>query len=137
MPAIFSQAGDSVECEDVGMADSGTPISYEALATKTPVLTTTGTEIGTVAHVLADEHLDLFDGIVVKTHNGIRFVDRDQISAITTGAVSTTIADADVDSLPKPEGEPIFEVDALQGIGPSLTDHLRKLFGREHWTRTE
>jgi len=29
------------------------------------------------------------------------------------------------------------EVDALQGIGPSLTAHLRKLFGREHWTRTE
>ena len=46
-------------------------------------------------------------------------------------------ADAEVAALPKPDGEPIYEVDALQGIGPSLTDHLRKLFGREHWTRTE
>lgn len=119
------------------MADEATPLSYEALALKTPVLTATGAEIGTVAHVIADEHLDLFDGIVVKTHHGIRFVDRDQISAITTAAVSTTIADAEVAALPKPDGEPIYEVDALQGIGPSLTDHLRKLFGREHWTRTE
>ena len=119
------------------MADSGTPISYEALAVKAPVLTATGTEIGTVAHVLADEHLDVFDGIVVKTHEGIRFVDRDSIAQITTAAVTTTIADADVAALPKPEGEPIYEVDALQGIGPSLTAHLRKLFGREHWTRTE
>lgn len=119
------------------MADEATPISYEALAVKTPVLTASGHEIGTVAHVLADEHLDLFDGIVVKTHQGIRFVERDQISSITTAAVTTTIADADADALPKPDGEPIYEVDALQGIGPSLTDHLRKLFGREHWTRTE
>jgi hypothetical protein len=119
------------------MSDAGTPISYEALALKTPVLTASGAEIGTVAHVLADEHLDVFDGIVVKTHHGIRFVDRDQISAITTTEVSTTVADADVDALPAPSGEPIYEVDALQGIGPSLTAHLRKLFGREHWTRTE
>ncbi len=121
------------------MADFGTgqPISYEALATGTPVLTASGTEFGTVAHVLADENLDLFDGIVVKTHRGIRFVDRDRIDSITTTAVRTTIADPDVDALPKPDGEPIFEVDALQGIGPSLTAHLAKLFGREHWTRTD
>lgn len=118
-------------------ADPGTPLSYEALALKTPVLTTSGAEIGTVAHVLADEHLDVFDGIVVKTLHGIRFVDRDQIAQITTTAVTTSIADADVAALPKPSGEPIYEVDALQGIGPSLTAHLRKLFGREHWTRTE
>jgi hypothetical protein len=116
------------------MADAeGTPISYEALAVKTPVVSSSGT----VAHVLTDEHLDLFDGIVVKTPHGIRFVDRDQIGAITTTAVTTTIADADVDALPKPDGEPIYEVDALQGVGPSLTAHLRKLFGREHWTRTD
>lgn len=119
------------------MTDSGTPISYEALELKTPVLTATGAEIGTVVHVLADEHLDVFDGIVVKTHHGIRFIDRDQISAVTSTAVTTTVADTEVDALPEPEGEPIFEVDALQGIGPSLTAHLAKLFGREHWTRTE
>jgi uncharacterized protein YrrD len=119
------------------MADAGTPISYEALAVKTPVLTASGAEIGTVAHVLADEQLDVFDGIVVKTNRGIRFVARDQISAITTDAVTTTVTDSEIDTLPAPSGEPIYEVDALQGIGPSLTDHLRKLFGREHWTRTD
>lgn len=119
------------------MADLGTPISYEALALHTPVLTSSGAEIGTVAHVLADEHLDVFDGIVVKTHRGIRFVNRDQISAITTASVQTTVSDAEAEELPQPSGEPIFEVDSLQGIGPSLTAHLGKLFGREHWTRTE
>ena len=121
------------------MADDGAgrPISYEALAVHTPVLTASGGELGTVAHVLVDEDLDLFDGIVVKTHRGIRFIDRDQIGAITTTAVQTTLSAAEADSLPQPTGEPIFEVDALQGIGPSLTAHLGKLFGREHWTRTD
>jgi len=113
------------------------PISYEALATGTKVVSAAGTEIGTVAHVLADEHLDLFDGIVVRTHHGIRFIDRDLVDTITTGMVTTTIADADIDTLPKPDGEPIYEVDAIQGEGSSLTDRLGRLFGREHWTRTE
>lgn len=125
------------ECEDVGMADAGTPISYEALARHTAVLTASGAEIGTVAHVLADEHLDFFDGIVVKTPEGIRFVDRDQIDSITTTAVHTSLTDAEATTLPKPSGEPIYEVDALQGIGPGLTSHLGKLFLREHWRRTE
>jgi hypothetical protein len=50
MRAIFSQTGDSVRCQDVAMPDeTGTPISYEALAVKTPVLSTTGAEFGTVA----------------------------------------------------------------------------------------
>ncbi len=119
------------------MADAGTPTSYEALARHTPVLTASGTELGTVAHVLADEHLDFFDGIVVKTPEGIRFVDRDQIDSITTTAVHTSLTDAEATTLPKPSGEPIYEVDALQGIGPGLTSHLGKLFLREHWRRTE
>jgi hypothetical protein len=118
-------------------SDGGHPISYETLAVHTPVLTASGAEFGTVAHVLADDHLDVFDGIVVKTHRGIRFIDRDQIGPITTTSVRTTLSDADADALPQPTGEPIFEVDALQGLGPSLTAHLGKLFGREHWTRTE
>ena len=113
------------------------PISYDELATHTPVVSASGAEIGTVAHVLADEHLDLFDGIVVKTHRGIRFIDRDQVDSITRARVTTTISDAGIDDLPAPAGEPIFEVNVLQGVGPSLTAHLGKLFGREHWTRTE
>ncbi len=118
-------------------AEAGQPISYEALAVRTPVLAASGAELGTVAHVLLDDHLDLFDGIVVHTHDGIRFIDRDQIDAITTTAVTTTLSGEQVEALPKPDGEPIYEVDSLQGVGPSLTAHLRKLFGRQQWTRTD
>ena len=45
-------------------AESGRPIFYEALAMRTPVFAASGVELGTVAHVLADEHLDLPHGIV-------------------------------------------------------------------------
>jgi hypothetical protein len=59
------------------MADTD-PISYEVLKKGTRVVTATGTEIGTVEHVLADDTLDLFDGIVVKTNDGLRFVTAEQ-----------------------------------------------------------
>jgi hypothetical protein len=135
----LSDTNLSARCQNRPMSDfdGGSPISYQALATHTPVITSSGAEFGTVAHVLADEHLDVFDGIVVKTHRGIRFLDRDQITAITTTAVKTSLSEAESEALPEPAGEPIFEVDALQGIGPSLTAHLGKIFRREHWTRTE
>jgi hypothetical protein len=118
------------------MADSA-PISYQALAIGTPVVSASGAELGTVAHVLADEHLDFFDGLVIRTHHGIRFVDRDSIDAITAVRVTTSITDDDAADLPRPDGEPIYEVDALQAVGGSITATLARLFGREHWTRTE
>ena len=118
------------------MADD-TPISYEALQNGTPVVSANGAELGTVAHVLFDDHLDFFDGIVLRTAHGIRFVDRDSIDTITAGKVTTTIADDDAADLPRPDGEPIYEVEALQATGTSLTARLARLFGREHWTRTE
>ena len=90
------------------MADTD-PISYEVLTKGTPVVTSTGTAIGTVEHVLADDSLDLFDGIVVKTKDGLRFVTADQVGLITVGAVNTKVADADVANLQKPHtGDAVF-----------------------------
>ena len=81
----------------------GRPISYMALEPGTPVLSTTGEQFGTVEHVLQVPELDLFDGLAVNTpHHGHRFVDRDQVVDITTAAVTTTIADDQVDALPAP-----------------------------------
>ena len=109
------------------------PISYQVLATGTDVRTVDGTSIGTVAHVLQEPELDLFDGIAIATHHGLRFVDRDQITSITTRAVTTTLSSADAANLPEPEGEPVFHVDALHDVGPALTARLGRMFRREHW----
>ena len=70
--------------------DAGEPISYLALENGTPVVTATGTEFGTVVHVLQIPQLDEFDGIVVGTKHGHRFVDRDPSAEITTPSVAVT-----------------------------------------------
>lgn len=111
----------------------GRPISYEALAVGTPVVSSTGTEFGTVHHVLQVPELDLFDGISVKTRHGLRFVDRDQITGITTTVVRCSITDAEATSLPAPDGPPVLEVDMAREESSSITARLGRLFGRPHW----
>ncbi len=109
------------------------PISYMALKAGTPVKSSSGTPIGTVHHVLQVPAEDLFDGIVVKMHHGLRFVDRDQIGDITTAAVHCTLSDAEVAELPPPSEPGSFHVDASQDEGSSLTARLGRMFGRERW----
>jgi hypothetical protein len=70
-PAQFDPV--SVSVDDSCLArrgipvDEGRPISYEALAVDTPVVSSSGTEFGRVHHVLQVPELDLCDGISVKT----------------------------------------------------------------------
>jgi len=111
----------------------GTPISYLALARGTAVRTAAGRTFGAVEHVLQIPSEDLFDGVVVKTDEGIRFVDRDQITTITDVAVTTTLDDAAVEALPKPDGHPIYDVDAAKGSGHELSDWVNRVFGRGKW----
>jgi hypothetical protein len=117
--------------------DEGRPISYEALTVGTPVVTSEGTEFGTVHHVLQVPELDLFDGISVKTRHGLRFVDRDQIDDITTAVVRCALTDEQAASLPPPSGPPVEELDLSRDEGPSLTARLGRLFGRPHWKNVD
>ena len=118
--------------------DTGRPISYLALEVGTPVVSSSGTQFGTVEHVLQIPAEDLFDGLVVKTHHhGHRFVDRDQIDEITTTAVACTISDEEVDSLPEPKGTLVLHPDIARDEGPSLTARWGRLFGRTHWKELE
>ena len=91
--------------------DQGRPISYEALAVGTPVLSATDTTFGKVEHVLQVPELDLFDGIAVKTKQGLRFVDRDQITDITTTLVRCALSDGEADALPEPKGSLVLHPD--------------------------
>ncbi len=112
-----------------------TPIAYEAAVLGSPVLTSNGTAIGTLEHVLEVPDLDLFDGIVVATHHGLRFVDADRVTRITRSKLRTDLSDAEAAQLPAPSGPPVYHVDALQDSGHNLHDVLGRFFGRPHWTR--
>jgi hypothetical protein len=115
--------------------DAEPAISYEAATAGTPVLTSDGEEIGPLEHVLKVEELDLFDGIVVATSGGLRFVDADQIEVITAAYIRSTLDRAQAAQLPAPDGPPVYRVDALEDSGWSLHDILGRLFRRPHWTR--
>ena len=115
------------------VVDDERPISYLALTAGTPVLTSTGAQLGTVHHVLQVPELDLFDGISVKTRHGLRFVDRDQIADITTHAVRCSLTDSEAAALPAPEGTAAVEPDLDYEESGALTARLGRLFGRSHW----
>ena len=81
-------------------------IAYMAVGHGTPVRSSDGQVVGTVERVLDIPDLDLFDGIVVTTSDGDRFVDRDQISRITNNAVYCALTADEAASLPVPDVPP-------------------------------
>lgn len=111
------------------------PISYLALRTGTEVRTADGSVIGTVEHVLQDDALDFFDGLVVRTSAGRRFVDAQRITGITTAAVSTSLTDDDAADLPRPDGAAVYDADPQQFQSGQLSQWFGRMFFREHWMR--
>jgi hypothetical protein len=114
--------------------DTETAVSYQAAVPGTPVLTRSGKEIGTLEHVLEVPSRDRFDGIVVATDWGLRFVAADQVELITIRHVRCRIDDAEADRLPPPEGTAVYRVSALDEIGDSLNERLGRMFRRPYWT---
>jgi hypothetical protein len=110
-------------------------ISYLAAVIGTPVLSSSGAKIGTLEHVLQVPELDIFDGIVVATRHGLRFISADHVAEITYTHIRASLSDAQASQLPPPDGPPVYRVDALQYSGHNLHDALGRMFGRPHWKR--
>jgi hypothetical protein len=122
--------------QDAGMTDD-TPIAYEAATRGTPVLSSAGTQIGTLEHVLEVPEVDVFDGIVIATKDGLRFIDADYVQEITRGHIRCSLDDTQAARLPPPQGSPVYRVDALADSGHSLHDVFGRLFRRPHWIRED
>ena len=131
-------------------------ISYLAVVTGQPVVTSSGDQFGVVEHVLQVPELDLFDGIVVYTGPGLtaahpkteakaraemlrigqargwlRFVDADQVAVITSAYVKCTFDQSRVAELPVPNGPPVLHPDmALEDRVAAHTMYGR-WFGRQ------
>jgi hypothetical protein len=110
-------------------------VSYQAAVPGTPVLTSGGKEIGTLEHVLEVPSLDLFDGIVVATEWGLRFIDADQVELITVRHIRCRLDDTEAARLSPPDGTAVYRVSALDEIGDSLHERLGRMFRRPHWKR--
>jgi hypothetical protein len=114
--------------------DTEMAVSYQAAVPGTPVLTRSGKEIGTLEHVLEVPGRDLFDGIVVATDWGLRFIPADEVELITVRHVRCRLDDVQADKLPPPEGAAVYRVSALDEIGDSLHERLGRMFRRPYWT---
>jgi len=110
-------------------------IAYTVLANGVPVRSSDGEVLGTVGRVLDIPDLDLFDGIVIATAQGDRFVDRDQVARITNLAVYCAITRDEATGLPVPDSAPTYRADSGQAKGNSPAAWLRQLFARPRWKR--
>lgn len=83
------------------MDDDGPQIGYKALPSGAPVHTSDGEQLGTVHRVLDNAREHIFDGIVVSTPDGRRFVDAPEVARITERRVTLTIDASEARELPE------------------------------------
>ena len=115
--------------------DRGDPIAYTVLAEGTPVVTSDGEQLGSVKRVLADEGADIFDGIVVDTANGDRFVDAPEVAELYERLVVLTLTAEQAQRLPEPTAGPaVVDVDPGD-LGGDGGGHRMRDAARRTWDR--
>ena len=83
------------------MTDHGDPISYQALQRGTPISSSDDVELGAVERVIDNAKEHIFDGIVMRTGDGLLWVDAPEVARITTRRVTLTIDAAAAAQLPE------------------------------------
>jgi hypothetical protein len=81
--------------------DDGLAISYKVLRRGTPVRSADGVQVGTVRRSLDNTRENIFDGIVLDTPHGKRFVDAPEVARIAERAVTLTISAEEARNLPE------------------------------------
>jgi hypothetical protein len=110
--------------------DDGHAVSYKVLARGTPVRSSDGVEVGRVREVLENEREHIFDGIVIDTEGGQRFVDAPEVARIAERGVTLVLDAARAAGLPERDakGGPEFDANVRAG-------RLSRLLGRGGWRR--
>ena len=107
----------------------GHAISYKVLAPGTPVVDRDGGEVGVVREVLENQAEHIFDGLMLDTPGGRRFVDAPEVARIAERRVTLELDAAGAAALPERDsaGGPRYRADARGG-------RLSRLLGRG-WKR--
>jgi len=88
----------------VSADDDDHQIGYQALPRGVPVYASDGAQLGKVHRVLDNAREHIFDGIVIDTEAGRRFVDAPEVGRITRSRVTLTIDAAKAAELPSHRG---------------------------------
>jgi hypothetical protein len=116
-----------------GQSDPGRPIAYEALAVGTAVHDREGKRIGAVVKVLAVEEEDIFDGLVIETDSGTRFIDAPEIAHIAERRVDLALSAPEVAQRPRhEESGPTYDARVPSG---RFQDLWRRFTLRRLWRR--
>ena len=83
--------------------DDGHAISYKVLRRGTPVVSSDGVQVGTVRRALEATRENIFDGIVVESRTGQRFVDAPEVERVAERAVTLNISAEEYEDLPAPQ----------------------------------
>ena len=86
------------------MSDDEHQIGYKVVPKGIPVEAADGTQVGTVVKTLDNAREHSFDGIVIDTGDGRRFVDAPEVDRLTNRRVVLTISPAEVADLPHHKG---------------------------------
>jgi hypothetical protein len=84
-----------------GVTDDGHAIGYKVLKRGTPVRSSDGVQVGTVRRAQDNVREHIFDGIVIDTPEGRRFVDAPEVARIFERAVVLTITAEQARELPE------------------------------------
>jgi hypothetical protein len=79
-------------------------ISFYDLRRGTPVMSSDGVQVGTVRKAMHNVREHIFDGLVIDTKAGRRFVDAPEVGRMTQAAVGLTITAAEAVELPEHAG---------------------------------
>jgi hypothetical protein len=87
----------------MSIEDDRPAISYKVLSRGTAVHSSDGQPLGRVERVLDNEREHIFDGIVMATEGGPRFVDAPEVARITETRVTLSLDAAAAAALPEPD----------------------------------
>lgn len=93
--------------------DHGPAISYLALRRGTPVRGSDGVEVGRVRRVQNNAREHIFDGIVVETKQGRRFVDAPEVAHIAERLVTLAVPAAEVLAAAPPRSRMLERLDHM------------------------
>ena len=113
--------------------DLGSPISYMVLEPGTPVLSSDGVRVGVVVHVLSDDSVDVFDGIVVSrgAGRGHVFADADDVESVFERGVVLRVDAEQAEALPQPSENPaVMREDPADPRHSGLEDKLRRAWDK-------
>ena len=112
------------------MENLGLPVAYLAVAEGAPVYNPSGSKVGTVEHVVADDASDVFHGLMVKTDSGDQphlFADREQVSGLYERGVQLAVA---ADQLHRPTDDAATAAATDEPAGDRLQAGIRKAWDR-------